>query len=396
MRTYGIVAEWNPFHNGHLHLLRTIRSHDPSACIISAMSGPFCQQGEGAIADKWQRAEMALLSGVDLIIELPQAGATSSLETFASAGVATLLALTPLDGLWCGSESGDIGLITAQASYLKAHRKDFDCFIKSSVSGGISYAASSQAFLAKAGLTGKDLRHAPNDRLALQYRLSLPEEIPLLMQKRNVPHEGGITDSIASGSWIRTQLLNGSDVSSFIPETSQLILSASYSCRNQAEMNTRILSALQIWATNHSPKNLAQQLGIADGWETRFYDAICNAEELGEVLTRAQTRAYSLARVRRMILALISPTPPCPAAIPYVRVLGASSRGRALLKARKKTVPVVTRPARSRGILSRNAQKLLAGDISRQNLYDLLLTGRVLFRDYRKPPVILDDSGTSQ
>ena len=104
MTTIGIVAEWNPFHNGHQRLVHQIRADRPEAVIVSVMSGAFCQRGEVSCFDKWLRAEMALAAGVDVVLELPQVYATASLEGFARGGVATLLAFAPLDGLYCGSE----------------------------------------------------------------------------------------------------------------------------------------------------------------------------------------------------------------------------------------------------------------------------------------------------
>lgn len=385
MNIYGVVAEWNPFHNGHLHLIQTIRHYDEEGCIVSVMSGPFCQRGQAAVMDKWQRAKAALAGGVDLVIELPQTGASASLETFARAGVAQLLALGPLDGVFCGSESADIGLIEAQADFLRTHRQAFNRHMHLATASGRSYAAASQNFLIQAHLADQESRRHPNDRLALHYRLHLPPQIPLYLVKRTAGHEAGAIGSFAGGSWLRQQLACGNDISAFLPPATLELLK----CHRLQADETRLFSALQVWAASHSTQDLAKALSIRDGWEERFYQALCQAKDWTDLLQRAQTRAYGLARLHRMILGLLSPLPPCPDQMPYVRVLGASKRGRAVLKARKGHLAIVNHPARDRRALSPVGQRLLEADIRRQNLYDLLTLGEISFRDYRTPPVMV-------
>ena len=111
------------------------------------MSGAFCQRGEAACFDKWLRTEMALAAGVDVLLELPQIYASASLEGFARGGVASLLAFTPLDALYCGSESGDETALQAQAAYLRAHEREFDIAMRTAGAEGLNYAQASQAFL---------------------------------------------------------------------------------------------------------------------------------------------------------------------------------------------------------------------------------------------------------
>ena len=166
MTTIGIVAEWNPFHNGHQRLIDAIRAEEGDACIVSVMSGAFCQRGEAACFDKWLRAEMALAAGVDVVLELPQVYASASLEGFARGGVASLLAFTPLDALYCGSESGDAAALAAQADYLRTHAAAFDVAMRTAGEQGLNYAQASQEFLRAAGFTSD--KNTPNDRLALR------------------------------------------------------------------------------------------------------------------------------------------------------------------------------------------------------------------------------------
>ena len=113
----GITAEWNPFHSGHAHMLRSLKNLFPDAPIISAMSGSFVQRGEPAVLDKYVRASMALNSGVNLVVELPVNYAVSSAESFA-AGALKVLNYIKADSIAFGSESGDIERLSKLAHIL--------------------------------------------------------------------------------------------------------------------------------------------------------------------------------------------------------------------------------------------------------------------------------------
>lgn len=386
MQTIGIVAEWNPFHNGHKHLIDCIRADTPESCIVAVMSGAFCQRGEAGCFDKWIRTEMALAAGVDVVLELPQVYATSSLEGFAHGGVASLLAFTPISRLYCGSESGDEDKLHRQASYLQAHRTAYDAFIQSASAEGISYTEASQHFLETAGIgTGKA---CPNDRLALHYRLALPDEVPLHLITRTVSHHAtNGKGAMMSGSAIRNHLPDCvEEVRRYLPDTS-------FSCIKTALENGRrlpdsapLFHSLRILACALDVATLAKRLDIRDGWENRFLAAILQADDFEDLLSRAQTKHYSRSRVQRIILQLLSPLPAPPQTPGYCRVLGFSMRGRALLRARDSHVPCILNTAKDARLLSESARRLLLADIHRQDLADCLYNLKPRHRDYLERP----------
>lgn len=384
----GIIAEWNPFHNGHRHLVDTIRVDNPDALIVGVMSGAFCQRGEVACVDKWTRTEMALANGVDVVLELPQVYATASLEGFAQGGVATLLAFSPLDALYCGSEAADEGRLAAQATYLRTHKGDYDAFIQSS--SDLSYSEASQRFLANAGLaSGKE---APNDRLALHYRLALPNEIPMHLIRRDVSHHADAPQgAMMSASAIRAHLPHGLDeVCAYLPKETTEILARTYNNGMQAPDDTPFLTTLKVLCCGMSAESLASRLGIRDGWEHRFLEAVHDADDFSDLLSRAQTRHYTRSRINRLVLALLSPLPASPASPDYVRVLGFSEKGRTLLKSRAKTIPAILNTAKDARQLSEEAKALLDSDIRRQNLADLLYGQSEQNRDYTERPRIVN------
>ena len=379
MTTIGIVAEWNPFHNGHQRLIDQIRADRPEAVIVSVMSGAFCQRGEVSCFDKWLRAEMALTAGVDVVLELPQVYATASLEGFARGGVATLLAFAPLDGLYCGSESGDLAALTAQADYLRAHQREFDLAMRTAGENGMNYAQASQEFLRTAGFCSD--KNTPNDRLALWYRMSLPREIPMQLVQRSE-----IAAQTMSASAIRSHLPNRlNDIADYLPQTSLAIMRRALANDWRPANEEKLLTALQVLCAALEPEGLAKRLTIRDGWAPRLLAAVRAAESYDDLITRAQTRHYSRSRVRRLLLALLSPLPPAPASPPFVRLLGASPRGRALLKNRTSGVPLIVNVGRDQYQLAPQERALLLADIHRQPLADLLGEKRPA-RDYYEAP----------
>lgn len=385
MTTIGIVAEWNPFHNGHQRLVNQIRADRPEAVIVSVMSGAFCQRGEVSYFDKWLRAEMALAAGVDVMLELAQVYATASLEQFARGGVASLLAFAPLDALYCGSESGDESALTAQANYLRAHQAEFDLAMRTAGAQGLNYAQASQAFLRAAGFCSD--KNTPNDRLALWYRMSLPREIPMQLVQRSVAHDASeAAEQTMSASAIRSHLPDRlNDIANYLPQTSLAIMRHALANDWRPANEEKLLTALQVLCASLEPEDLAKRLTIRDGWAPRLLAAVREAESYDDLITRAQTRHYSRSRVRRLLLALISPLPPAPASPPFVRLLGASPRGRALLKNRTNGVPLIVNVGRDQYQLAPKDRALLLADIHRQTLADILCEKRPA-RDYYEPP----------
>lgn len=388
MKIIGIVAEWNPFHNGHQHLIDTIRTREDEAVIVACMSGAFCQRGEVACLDKWTRTEMALAAGVDVVLELPQVFATSSLEDFARGGVATLLSFAPLDALYCGSESGDEAALEKAAAFLRAHTEAYNAYIHAQTSVGASFAQASQDYLFANGISFGAEKACPNDRLALGYRLALPPHIPIhLAYRTNSHHATEASGTFMSGSALRTLLPHHlGKARAYLPPTSVAIIESACQKGWPTVDETMLLSALKIAMVGTTPQSLSERLGIVDGWSNRFYEAVLAATSLEALLSLTQTRHYSRARIARLILKLLSPLEAAPDTIPYVRVLGFSPRGRALLKGA--ATPRILNTAKDMKALAPAAQAMLKDDIRRQNLADLL-THRRLNRDYLEKPRIL-------
>ena len=182
MKVAGIIAEYNPFHNGHKYQLEQVRKRTDADYIIIAMSGDFLQRGVPALSDKHTRARMALSAGADLVLELPTVWATSSAEYFAAGGVALLGKTGVVDHLCYGCETMDTNLFHAIVSVLSANTSagsgKFQEYLSALLKSGASFpTARSKAVAAclpdiPSGTISAFLS-SPNNILGLEYEKSL-------------------------------------------------------------------------------------------------------------------------------------------------------------------------------------------------------------------------------
>lgn len=139
MTTVGIIAEYNPLHNGHVHHFTEAKRLSGAERTIVVMSGPFTQRGEPAAVSKQARTEMALHMGADLVIELPVAYAVQPAEWFAFGAVALLEATGVVDSLCFGSEAGTLGLLLPLARYLAEESSELQSEIRRRMALGASF-----------------------------------------------------------------------------------------------------------------------------------------------------------------------------------------------------------------------------------------------------------------
>ncbi len=173
MRTIGIIAEYNPFHNGHAYQIKMIKEKFEADNIIVIMSGDFVQRGTPAFTDKYLRTEMALQCGADMVFELPTAYATSSAESFAFGGISLLHSLGFVDGVCFGSETADLNLLEKIADFLINNKEETDIELKKLTKCGISYATAREQILTRyfssANCNIADILNSPNNILAIEY-----------------------------------------------------------------------------------------------------------------------------------------------------------------------------------------------------------------------------------
>ena len=350
MRVAGIIAEYNPFHKGHAHMINTVKSTGFGA-VAAAVSGSFVQRGDAGICSKWARAEMALSGGVDLVIEMPVCYSMAGAQPFADAGVALLDRLGIVDGLCFGSECGEIQPLRRAAEVLCS--EGFGDLLGEELSGGATFAAARAAAAGRIDPEAAELLRRPNDILAIEYLLAIGRMgaglAPFTVKREGAPHDGEADENqIMSASQIRRMIIQGEDVSPFVPEgTARIFRREGQQGRVPADIaaNERaVLAALR----RMSESDFAALPDISEGLENRLYAAARGAGTIEGFLDLCKTKRYTRARLRRLMLAaFLGLEGGVPSVPPYIRVLGFNSAGAELLKKAKKAavLPIITKPA---------------------------------------------------
>ena len=370
----GLVAEFNPFHKGHAHLIAQLRAQGVTH-VVAVMSGAFVQRADAAVCDKWTRAEMALAGGVDLVLELPVPFALAPAPRFAAGGVGTLAALGCVERLGFGSECGDTARLEAAAAALVS--EDFRAALQRKLESGVTFAAAQQAALTAVGGEG-DLLAGPNDTLAIAYLgqnavLGSPMT-PLAVPRVGAAHDGAPADGFASASWLRARLAAGrwEDAAPYLPEMSMALLTREREAGRCPADLRKLESALLATLRTKSATELAALPDVSEGLEHRLWRAVRQATSVEDVLLAAKTKRYTHARLRRILLyALLGidraawTSPPC-----YVRVLAMNGRGQEILAAAAPTLPLLTRN-KDADALNETAAHLLAAECRADDLYAL-------------------------
>ncbi len=390
MKICGIVAEYNPFHNGHKYHIEKTKELYGATHIVAVMSGNFTQRGDVAVFDKYMRTRTALENGVDLVIELPVPYALGSAEQFAFGAVSLLNSLGCVEMISFGSECGDVSLLeeTAGAVMFAQQNEDFFRYMKS----GDSYPAALQKTIDK--YYEEDIIDAlmsPNNTLAVEYLKALGEfgsEIkPVTIKRVGTEHDSGKTSGYyASAGHIRKGLAAGEDMSAFVPSFPE---GYEANMARLVNIETAVLAKLRTM----SKDELEKAPNVLMGLENRIYRAARVSTSLAELYMLIKTKRYTMSRIRRIIMAEFIgirkqdvKTPP-----PYVHILGMNAKGREILAAAKCSLPIDTSLKSLSGTDRKTARSALleerAGD-----LYALAFDKkRVCGLDYTSAPVIIRD-----
>jgi predicted nucleotidyltransferase len=348
MKITGIIAEYNPFHNGHAYQIKAARENGATH-IICIMSGHFTQRGDAAIADKWARTRCALAEGADLVLELPVVYSLASAQGFAKGGVQSLLATGCLDALHFGSECGDIKQLenTVYAIQEMESRHLVDTK-NNTVAAARTIALQEHGHQAEA-----DILERPNNLLGVEYILQLKKRYSHV-KAETICRMGAGHDSsesvgeFCSASQLRLMLTKHPETAvDFLPQSSLSILEQrktdGKSPVTLKALDTALLSRLRMM----EPEYLSRIAGVSEGLENRLYEAIRHAHSFDEICTKVKTKRYPLSRIRRILLcAAIGITAKDQSLSPqYLRVLGQNDKGQEILRIMGQTakLPVLLR-----------------------------------------------------
>ncbi len=325
MKVAGIICEYNPLHLGHGKQLRFLK--DRGYAVVCLMSGNFVQRGHPAIFDKSLRAEAAVLSGADLVLELPVTGVLSSAEGFAREGVRIL---SRLCGTLCfGAETGNPQLLCSTAQALLS--PDFSPALRQQLDTGKSFPAARQAALEALGLDGS-LLSAPNNILAVEYcKAILSQNSP--MEPLPIHRPGGYHDTLPdpenpSATALREAILSGTPWEPYIPAPAAELF-------QNAPIHTLPAGERAILARLRTMKDAefeALPFGSEGLWRKLMHESRREATLEG-ILTAVKSKRYTRSRLDRMVMCAFLGIQEAmlQAPAPYARVLAFNDTGRCLL-----------------------------------------------------------------
>lgn len=339
MKTYGIICEYNPFHNGHIYQIEETRKQGATH-IVAIMSGNYVQRGDVAMIDKFARAKSAVANGVDLVIEMPVVYSLASANFFARAGVMMLGALGCVDGISFGSECGDMELLkNAAMASINASKPEK---IKPLVEQGMSFPqAIQQAIALEYGPIIASVFDSPNNTLAVEY-LKAIKLLNLEFETYTVKRKGAEHDSpspsegIASASLIRQMIEDGEDISPYVPkETAEL--AKEYEEKELLAYFDNLERELLYVLRSMIPPTIAECPDVDPGLANFIFRAGIDARSIDEFLEITGTKRYTTAKIRRVLLNLYIGTKASDLMImpPYGRILAFNEKGSEILKAAK-------------------------------------------------------------
>ena len=399
MRTAGITAEYNPFHNGHVYHMEKTRQLSDADCVITVMSGNFTQRGEPAVCDKWERAKAAVSAahGADLVVELPFAFACARASVFA-AGAVDMLVKMGADVISFGCEAEEPELLRNLADTLVTDAAAIEAEKTARMCEGLSHAKAYELAVAnRAGDASAELLRSPNNILALEYLKRIAfwrgkgvgvEDLPVKRYGSGYHDISADAEAFAGAGALRKMLKEGRDISSYVP--------AACSWEDANVLSDRYLQILKGTVLRSTPEDLARIRGIGEGLENSIIREIKTAESIDGLIAALTSRRYTGATIRRALTHILTGTgwkeaDTLTARMPSAgRLLAAGERGRQFMREHKDgEFTIVTNMNREEEYLDPLDRQLLKLDEKAADIYNLLC-GRNLYAasDRVKSPYI--------
>lgn len=389
----GIVAEYNPFHNGHLyHLIESKKISNADYC-IAIMSGNFTQRGEVSIVDKWSKAQMALSNGIDLVIELPTIYSVSSAENFAMGAIKILNSLQIVDFISFGSEVNNISVLDDIANVLAFEPPQYKTLLSHELSRGESFPKARENALM---MYLNNLRRfanvlsAPNNILGIEYLKAL-KKLKSNIQPITIKREGSKysdanlprNSKFASATSIRNFFQSSKDLSAlqkFVPESTFNILEENFKKGNFVKSLSSFDKEIIFTLRKMSVEEIANLPDVSEGLEFSIKNAVNQCNSTIELLSILKSKRYTQTRLQRILLYSIlgitkKDMEMSNLTIPYVRILGFNSKGQELIstiskKNRKLEVVSSVKKFMDKK-LNNNLRLMMEKDIWATNVYTL-------------------------
>ena len=389
-RVLGIIAEYNPFHNGHLYHIAKSKQETGAQYVIAVISGNFVQRGNTSIINKWTKARMALLNGADLVIELPTIYSISSAENFAEGAIKILNSLGVVDTLSFGMEANDISTLNNIANVLYNEPKEYVTMLSHELSKGNSYPKARENALL---LYLNDIKRyanvlsGSNNILGIEYLKALRKTkstiTPVGIKREKVLYNDKyIVDEFASATAIRKMLMTKelNDISKVMPRNSYLLLGEELKKGHYVIDIARFEKEIIYTLRKMSVQDIAKLPDVSEGLENSLKNAADSCNTLKDFINIVKTKRFTQTRIQRILLyCLLGITKKqmetSRKVIPYARVLGFNNKGKELISEMMKLNPklnIVTSVKKYIDtVANKNLKEMLDIDILATNIYTL-------------------------
>jgi len=401
MKITGIIAEYNPFHNGHLYQIEQVKKNGADYVVV-IMSGDFLQRGTPAIFDKWTRTKMALSCGADLIIELPAVFATASAQYFARGGVSILDKLGCVDTISFGCESNDISMIQMLSSYLSEEPVDYKEKLQKYLRAGNSFPKARELALTDClSPQAASFASSPNNILALEYCIALSERnssMNILPIKREGSgyHDTGLDKSeFASATAIREILkknmgnentcnnnLLSTELKDHLPEAVYSILTKK---ENKYITQNDFSSLLHYKLLTEDNSSFAKYADVTEDLSDKIHKNLRHYSDYTGYCELLKSKELTYSRINRALThILLNITQEMYADVKendyagYARILGFKKEALPLLSeiGKNTSIPLISKSADASNILSKDILKYLEHDIFCSHVYESIVAAK--------------------
>ena len=379
MKIAAIISEYNPLHNGHKYqteMLKTVYD-----AVIAVMSGNFVQRGEIALCDKWSRTKLALLNGVDLVVELPVIYALNSAEKFAEGGVRLIDKMGVVDCLCFGSELGKIDEFYYAAEILNNEPQEVSEKINKFLDMGMSFPSAREK--AYEGIINPELLKSPNNILGVEYVKALKKIGSKVVAKTIKRIGAGYNDldystEFSSATAIRELIKENEDYKKYMPENSEEII------KNAEKFSEeKLINILKYVVLLNGKEYIGRISDVNEGLENKIFEAVKKGDSFENIAWMIKSKRYTMSRIRRILYSVILDIGKDFKEPEYIRILGMNNIGKNVLKDMKEkaTLPIVIKTADF-------SSEMLKKDIFATDVAYMTTNGKTGM-DYLTSPVIV-------
>ncbi len=371
MEAVGIICEYNPLHNGHIHHIEETKKLFPGKTIILVLNGYFLERGEISILSKENKTKLALIYGVDLVVELPFIFSTQSADIFADAAI-KILGFLGCSYVVFGSESNDIETLTKVATIQDS--PEYNKKVQELLATGLNYPTA----LAKALKIDTDIFN-PNDLLGISYIKAIKKnklEIkPVTIKRTSSYHNLEEESNTISASNIRNKLKHHEDISNYVPRKTLKLIENLTLEDLFPYIKYKIL-------TDH---DLSKYLTVDEGIENRLKEKIIDAKNIEDFIMRIKTKRYTYNKITRMLVHILIGLPKeinKLASIEYIKILGFNKKGREYLHNLKEDLEISLIPIPNS---LQYKYELIASEV-----YSLISKNKILVYEKSNKPIFFE------